>query len=69
MCVCMGTWSSPTLCNPMDCSQPGSALHGIFQAGAAAAESLSRVRLSATLRAAARQAPLSTDSRQGYWSG
>ena len=24
--------SSPTLCNPMDCSQPGSAVHGIFQA-------------------------------------
>ena len=22
----------PTLCNPMDCSQPGSSVHGIFQA-------------------------------------
>ena len=23
----------PTLCNPMDCSPPGSSVHGIFQAG------------------------------------
>ena len=22
----------PTLCNPMDCSTPGSSIHGIFQA-------------------------------------
>ena len=26
------TQSCPTLCNPMDCSQPGSSVHGIFQA-------------------------------------
>ena len=25
--------SCPTLCDPMDCSLPGSAIHGIFQAG------------------------------------
>ena len=24
--------SCPTLCNPMDCSPPGSSIHGIFQA-------------------------------------
>ena len=24
--------SCPTLCNPMDCSLPGSSVHGIFQA-------------------------------------
>ena len=24
--------SCPTLCDPMDCSQPGSSVHGIFQA-------------------------------------
>ena len=24
--------SCPTLCNPMDCSLPGSSAHGIFQA-------------------------------------
>ena len=27
------TQSCPTLCNPMDCSPPGSSVHGIFQAG------------------------------------
>ena len=26
------TQSHPTLCDPMDCSLPGSAVHGIFQA-------------------------------------
>ena len=26
------TQSCPTLCDPMDCSLPGSAIHGIFQA-------------------------------------
>ena len=25
--------SCPTLCDPMDCSLPGSSVHGIFQAG------------------------------------
>ena len=37
MCVCVGvcvlvTQLCPTLCDPMDCSPPGSSLHGIFQA-------------------------------------
>ena len=27
------TQSCPTLCNPMDCSLPGSSIHRIFQAG------------------------------------
>ena len=26
------TQSCPTLCNPMDCSPPGSSVHGIFKA-------------------------------------
>ena len=26
------TQSCPTLCDPMDCSLPGSSVHGIFQA-------------------------------------
>ena len=26
------TQSCPALCNPMDCSLPGSSIHGIFQA-------------------------------------
>ena len=31
-CCCLVTRSCPALCNPMDCSQPGSSLHGIFRA-------------------------------------
>ena len=29
-CCCLATKSCSTLCNPMDCSPPGSSLHGIF---------------------------------------
>ena len=32
MCVCLPTQSCPILCDPMDCSPPGSSVHGIFQA-------------------------------------
>ena len=36
VCVCMHVHArghvQPTLCNPMDCSPPGSSIHGIFQA-------------------------------------
>ena len=32
-CVCLVTQSCPTLCDPMDCSPPGSSVHGIFEAG------------------------------------
>ena len=28
MCVCLAAQSHPTLCNPMDCSPPGSSVHG-----------------------------------------
>ena len=31
-CCYVVTGSCPTLCNPMDCSLPGSSVHGIFQA-------------------------------------
>ena len=31
-CHSLVTKSCPTLCNPMDCSPPGSSAHGIFQA-------------------------------------
>ena len=30
--VCACVQSCPTLCDPMDCSPPGSSVHGIFQA-------------------------------------
>ena len=32
LCVCSVTQSFPALCSPMDCSLPGSCVHGIFQA-------------------------------------
>ena len=32
VCVCLVTQSCPTLCNPMDCSPPGSSVHEIFRA-------------------------------------
>ena len=31
-CVCSVTQSCPALCDPMDCSLPGSSVHGTFQA-------------------------------------
>ena len=31
VCVCWGAQSCPNLCNPMDCSSPGSSVHGISQ--------------------------------------
>ena len=30
--MCSVAQSCPTLCSPMDCSPPGSSVHGIFQA-------------------------------------
>ena len=32
VCCAKSLKSCPTLCNPMDCSPPGSSVHGIFQA-------------------------------------
>ena len=32
-CVCEHIQSCPALCNPMDCSPPGSSVHGILQVG------------------------------------
>ena len=31
-CMCLVTQSCPTLCDPMDCTLPGSSVHGILQA-------------------------------------
>jgi len=75
----------PTLCDPMDCSPPGSSVHGILQARTlewvaisssnawkwkVKVKSLSRVQLLATPWTAAYQAPPSMGfSRQEYWSG
>ena len=32
MCICVHTQSCLTLCHPLDCSPPGSSVHGILQA-------------------------------------
>ena len=77
-CIC------PTVCTSMDCSPPGSPIHGILQARTlewvaisfsnawkwkVKVKSLSHVWLSATPWTAAYQAPLSMGfSRQKYWS-
>ena len=77
--------SRPTPCDPRDGSPPDSPVPGIFQARTlewvaisfsnaskwkVKVKSLSRVRLLATPRTAAYQAPLSMGfSRQEYWSG
>ena len=31
MCMCSVVKSCPTLCDPMDCSPPGSSVHGTLQ--------------------------------------
>ena len=75
----------PTLCNPIDCSPPGSPIPGILQARTlewvaisfsnawkwkVKVKLLSRVQLLATPRTAAYQAPSPMGfSRQEYWSG
>ena len=77
--------SYPTLSDPMDCSLPGSSIHGIFQARVlewvaisfsnawkwkVKGKSLSRVWLLATPWTAAYQASLPMGfSKQEYWSG
>ena len=77
--------SCPTLCDPIDVSPPGSSVPGVLQARTlewvaisfsnawewkVKVKLLSRVRLSATPRTAAYQAPPSMGfSRQEYWSG
>ena len=73
--------SCSTPSDPMDCSPPGSSIHGIFQArilewgaiafsNAGKVKSLSRVQLLATPWTATHQAPPSMGfSRQEYWSG
>ena len=77
--------SCPTLCDPMDCSPPGSPVPGILQARTmewvaiafssawkwkVKVKSLSCVQLLVTPWTAAHQAPPSMGfSRQEYWSG
>ena len=59
--VCLAAQSHPTLCGPVDCSPPGSSVHGTLQARIlfSSVQSLSRVQLSVALWTVAHQAPLS----------
>ena len=84
-CYAKSLQSCPTLCDPVDGSQPGSPVPGILQARTlewvaisfsnalkwkVKVKLLSRVRLLATPWTAAFQAPPSMGfSRQEYWSG
>ena len=62
------TQSCLTLSDLMDCSLPGSSVHGIFQARVL--KLLSRVQFFSTPWAVFPKAPLSVEfSRQEYWSG
>ena len=81
----LSRFSHVRLCNPMDCSLPGSPIPGILQARTlewvvisfsnawkwkVKVKSLSRVRLFKTPWTVAHQAPLPMGfSRQEYWSG
>ena len=82
--LCQVTQSCPTLCDPMDCSPPGSSVHGILQARIlesvsmpfssegrfSSVQSLSRVQLSVTPWTVAHQVPPSIGfPRQEYCSG
>ena len=48
--VCVYAQSHSTLCNPMDCSRPGSSVHGIFQARILEWVAISHYRESSQLR-------------------
>ena len=79
VCVCvLATQSCPTLYDPMDCSLPGSSVHGILQARILECLAISFSRGSSQPKdrtwvsciSGAHQALLSTRfSRQEYWSG
>ena len=85
MCMCSVAQWYPTLCDPMDCSPPGSSVHGVFLARIfewvaisfssawkwkEKVKLLSHVQLLATAWTVAHQAPPSMGfSRQEYWSG
>ena len=64
MCGCSVTQSCPTLCNPMDCSLPGSTVHGIFQASILEWGAISYSRASSWLRD---QTQVSCISFTGRW--
>ena len=72
MCVCSVAKSCPTLCDTMDCSLPGSSVHGIFQARILEWVAISSSRASPFLRLPAQNkvqmkllSSLRTEQKQG----
>ena len=61
-CVCAQSY--PTLCNPMDCSPPGSSVHGISQAGILEWVAISFSRGSSQLRDRTHVSCISCTGRQ-----
>ena len=59
LCVCFVSQSCLTLCSPMDCSPPGSSVHGIFQARLLEWDAISYSRGSSWPRDQADSLPLS----------
>ena len=59
LCVCFVSQSCLTLCGPMDCSPPGSSVHGIFQARLLEWDAISYSRGSSWPRDQADSLPLS----------
>ena len=64
-CCCLIAQLFPTQCDPMDCSPPGSFVHGIFQARRPAGVAISFYKLS---RAVEQQSPWTTTIQLVLWS-
>ena len=72
MCLCLIAQTCVTLCDSLDCSLPGSSVHGDknIEVVCVCAQSLSPVHLFATPWTVAHQVPLSMEfPRQEYQSG
>ena len=59
--------SCPTLCDPMDCSPPGSPVHGSFQARILERAAISSSRASSRPRDGARASCISYTGRQVHY--
>ena len=65
--LCMHTQSCPTLCDPVDYSQPGSSVHGVFQARILEQVAISYFRASSWPRNQTRVLCISCVSCNGRW--
>ena len=62
VCVCLVTQSCLTLCDPMDCSPPGSSVHGSLQARTLEWVAMPSSKLSSQPRGGTRSPSLQVDS-------